>query len=496
MQDTPNNKQDTDKEVLLILNELQAKAENKPMETDTDDTLLVADSMVRLTSSGVEPVEESAQPTAPAPERKANPFVRLFQNLIPQRGDGVVEVLRKCLFMVALLTLISSAVYLIHDSVWIPAQNEITNNGLQQEHDKLKHAVTDEEYRQVMEGLYAQNNDFRAWLTYEADGEDFLQISLPVLYSGDNDYYLEHDFYKKYNKNGALFFDERNTYTLTTAENKVSIIYGHNMLSGQMFAHLNRFLNGVSYAKAAPTMTLDTFFGTEEYKVFAVLLIDADATEATEFNYLRTSFANDLDFLYYINEIRARSLYTYDSVSVQEDDELLVLSTCTNESQVHMEDGRLAVIARKVRVGESSTVDTTRITTNDNVIMPYAWYTNQELTPHGYYGGSYQIPAVTTRATSEGTTTTTTRETGNGDFETVIPTTAPPVDVVLGQGSIIRATAPTGTKTTTGKTTTGGKKTTTTGAAKATTTTTTTTAAVTTTTTTAADTTAAPVAEE
>lgn len=494
-QDTPNKQTDKDKEVLLILNELQANAAAQKAEAtaDGEDAPVASEPVVQLTAAGVRPVAETpAEPsvepeTAPPPKR--NPFGRLFCALIPQRGDGGLEFFRKVLFAVALMTLISSAVYLIHDAVWIPTQNQ----GMNEELEEIFHRVedpTEEEHREIMEALYAKNDDFRAWLTYEAsEGDDFLQISYPVVYSGDNDYYLEHDFNKNYNKNGTLFFDERNTYTLTSAENKVSIIYGHNMLSGQMFAHLNRFLNGVSYAKAAPTMTLDTFFGVDEYKVFAIVLIDANATKATEFNYLRTSFANDLDFLNYINQVRARSLYNYDSVSLTEDDELLVLSTCTNSSTVHMEEGRLAVFARKVRVGEKATVDTAKITRNDNVIMPYAWYVNQEMTPHPFYGGRYEIPQATMTTTRSTESQSTRRPTANDDFQSVMPTSPPPVEVVIGTGNIIPPSGTT-TRSTTG-TKTGGTTAGTTSSAAATTTGADTTTAATTTTT---ATTAAPTA--
>lgn len=69
-----------------------------------------------------------------------------------------------------------------------------------------------------------------------------------------------------------------------------------------------------------------------------------------------------------------------------------MLSTCNGTSQVHFDDGRTVVIARKVRPGESTSVDTSRINLNDDVIMPYAWYVNQGKEPHPYYTGGFQIP--------------------------------------------------------------------------------------------------------
>ena len=456
----PNDKQekqgytfhDDDREVTEIINELKAgttpASEAPAAPTEPVLQTPAAPDVVRLTAQGAE---------TPAPRRrKESRAGRLFRNLIPQWGDIAVEVLRKCLFMLAFLTLVSSAVYLIHDTIWIPTQNKQLYDGLQETFHKGLNG-TEEEHRKAMEDLYAKNSDFRAWLTYKSTGTDFLQIDYPVVYSGDNSYYLEHDFNKNYNKNGALFFDERNNYALTSSDNKVSIIYGHNMNSGQMFNHLNLFLEGVERAKAAPLIQLDTMQGTEKYKVFAIIVTNTKASDGPVFNYLRTSFADDEDFLNYVNEYRARSLYDYDDVSVSEDDQLLVLSTCTTEGGVSFDDGRLAVIARKVRVGESEEVDTTTITDNGSVIMPYAWYKNQGLTPHAYYDGAYDIPTATVTepvATQDVADATTPQSEAMG-HQTVTPTTAPPAEMGIGSDG----------RTTRGKVTVGSytnKKTTTT----------------------------------
>ncbi len=424
--ETPKSKQDTDKEVLLILNEIQANAairKTAPI-AETPDPLIVAESVVRLTASGKETLAPLVAPKREAhskeessleepPAKRPNFFVRLWRSLIPVRGDGPLEFLRKCLFMLAFLTLISSASYLFHDQVWVPVRNEAMNEELQEIVHRYDNP-TPEQHREMMQELYAINPDFRAWLTYKSTGSDFLQIDYPVVYKGDNDYYLERDFYQSYNKNGTLFFDMNNQYTISTPiKNRISIIYGHNMISGQMFAQLNQMLGNISNVKAAPTMTLTTFHGTAEYKVFAVVLVDARASNVGRFSYLRTDFTNDIDFLDHVNALRARSLYDFEGVDVTEDDELLLLSTCTNESQSHLKDGRLAVVARKVRVGEDPRVDTTQIYRNTDVIMPRAWYTNQKLTPHAYYKGDYVIPdpnATTTTASSTAATTATTTE--------------------------------------------------------------------------------------
>lgn len=108
------------------------------------------------------------------------------------------------------------------------------------------------------------------------------------MYSGDNEKYLELDFYQTQNKNGALFFDAHNNVDTADAANRALIIYGHNMASGQMFAHLNDFLTNLEKAKSAPVIQLDTLFERKQYKVFAVMLINNREEDGPRFDYIRT----------------------------------------------------------------------------------------------------------------------------------------------------------------------------------------------------------------
>ncbi len=202
----------------------------------------------------------------------------------------------------------------------------------------------------AFKSLYLKNTELRGWLKYTDNANGWLNINYPVMYSGDNHKYLELDFYQTTNKNGALFFDERNRVNSADDTNRALIIYGHNMASGQMFAGLNQFLNNIEKAKSAPVIQLDTLYERRQYKVFAVMLINNREEDGPRFDYIRTDFADDADFMEQVANMRARSLYDY-PVEVKEDDELLILSTCTAKSGAKFDDGRLAVVARRVREG-------------------------------------------------------------------------------------------------------------------------------------------------
>ena len=71
----------------------------------------------------------------------------------------------------------------------------------------------------------------------------------------------------------------------------------------------------------------------------------------------------------YIDSVLVRSIINT-GVDVRSDDQLLTLSTCSYE----FKDARFVVVARKVRKGESASVDTSAAVMNPNPLYPDVWY--------------------------------------------------------------------------------------------------------------------------
>ena len=352
-------------------------------------------------------------------------LLSMLDGAIPHKGDGILEIVRKCVFVIALTILAGSLAYLAYDMAIIPNYSKSLYADLHTKYDPTKPVVLPEEAKDFdflpgmsdsFKLLYMDNTDLRGFLSYHTNKKDnFLDIDLPIVRGVDNEYYLTHNFYKDNDKNGCLFFDIENVIETPEDRNKITIVYGHNMASGNMFAPFNKFLGNIAYIRSAPTLTMNTVFEEAKYKVFAVVVANVDAEDGPPFNYLRTG--NDFSeaaFLKYINDVRARSIWDFESaVDIQADDELLILSTCTTVSGVHFDNGRVAVIARKVRPGESEEVNVNLIKKNDDVIMPLAWYVNQGLEPHAFYTDpGYTVPGMS--AFPGGTTPPT------------VPTVAPP----------------------------------------------------------------------
>ena len=380
------------------------------------------------------PVTSAAQaaqvkPAARAPQKKKakkHRIRRFFLALIPQRGDSVPEIIRKCICIVAVLVFVGSACVLADDFIITPLRNKQISSASNQ---LLLDPLTPEEanYDGYPAGIlekfkksYYKNHDLVGWITYPSTSPYWHGIDYAVVqHPGDNDYYLKRDINLSENKNGSIFMDFRCDYATKDSQCRVTLIYGHNMRDGQMFASLNQLLD-LSMARCSPTFTFSSLFEENEYKVFAVFNVDTE--EADAYDFLNQSVASDDDFVRYIAEMRVRSWFDYSSVDVNVSDEIVVLYTCSNTYQTTMgKSGRTLVAARKVRPGESTAVDTSTITENDNCVMPKVWYANKGLSLPDYYQNG--VPAAYLDAVDRTPTTTVAPTTTTKNTKTTKKTT-------------------------------------------------------------------------
>lgn len=187
------------------------------------------------------------------------------------------------------------------------------------------------EYRE----LYAQNSDMVGWVSIEGTSVDY-----PVMQrSQDNEYYLNHDFEGKRNKNGLPFLDEG----CNAQESNILLVYGHNMKNGRMFGGLMEYKDKGFY-DAHPTIRFDTLHEAAEFEIVAVLRSRVYLQTEEAFRYYRLEGTETSDgFKQYVQSVQERSLY-HTGVSVRYGHQLLILSTCEYSTQ----NGRLVVIAKKV----------------------------------------------------------------------------------------------------------------------------------------------------
>lgn len=210
--------------------------------------------------------------------------------------------------------------------------------------------------------LYAANRDFVGFLTI-----DSLGIGLPVVQGNDNSYYMRRNFYKESSKYGCLFVPKDSDMK---GLSRNTVIYGHNMSDGSMFAALKAYKT-VDGFRNSPVIQFDTIYGTYKWKVIAAFITNADKKQDNGyvFPYNFTTLNDSDEFMKYISVLKQRSLYDT-GVDVVSTDKLLTLSTCTYD----FDNARFVVVARMVRSGESENVDTSKAAVNGKPRYPQAYY--------------------------------------------------------------------------------------------------------------------------
>lgn len=272
--------------------------------------------------------------------------------------------------------------------------------------------------------LYRVNPDVRGWLTVNGTG-----INYPVTVDPTEGYYNSRDFYGKTSTYGVPHLPFGTTMS-AGAFSRSLVIRGNNAQNGQMFSDLAEYTK-LTFLKGHSTIDFSTLYQENHYKIFAVVMVQDGDTSADAFDYTISDFSTEEDFLYYVAQLRRRSLFdTPTEVSVGDD--LLLLTTPIEYSY---DDARIVVAARRVRAGESTENDLSKARVNRTVQMPSVW---QEM-----HGGMTEAPTTSTAAptttttesttstteastTAKPTTTTTVKPTTTtGSAATTTPTTAP-----------------------------------------------------------------------
>lgn len=184
--------------------------------------------------------------------------------------------------------------------------------------------------------LYEKNKKLIGWLKI-----DDTIIDYPVMQTGDNSYYLEHNFNQEYDKNGSLFLD----YNCSIYPRSTNlIIYGHHMKSGQMFGQLQKYAKQ-SYGEKHSIITFDSIYEKATYQVMYVFRSQVYNEDDLVFKYYQFIDANsEKEFDSYMSEMAKMSLYDT-GVTASYGDSLLTLSTCDNSQT----DGRFVVVAKRIK---------------------------------------------------------------------------------------------------------------------------------------------------
>ena len=171
----------------------------------------------------------------------------------------------------------------------------------EKEEEKLPELVLD------FKKLNEINSDTVGWIEIRNTS-----INYPIVQSKDNNYYLKHSFYKKYNENGWIFLNSTNSSNFNDLN---TVIFGHDTRGRTMFSDLIKLYDGL-LGDNIP-ITIYTEQGTYHYKTFSIFL-----TEENDNQYIKNYLSSDD-----ITQALQKSKYDFKEAAIANDN-ILTLQTC------------------------------------------------------------------------------------------------------------------------------------------------------------------------
>lgn len=157
------------------------------------------------------------------------------------------------------------------------------------------------------------NGDVLGWILIPGT-----RISYPLVQGTDNQYYLTHTWKKWNSVVGAVFLEYSNSRDLSDFN---TIIYGHRMNDGSMFAGL-KYYKQKNYYKSHPSVYITDDSGARKYDIFAVYEV------STQGDTYRIGQQSGSTKQAYIDYCLTQSLYDTGVVPTV-NDKIVTLSTCT-----------------------------------------------------------------------------------------------------------------------------------------------------------------------
>jgi sortase B len=167
------------------------------------------------------------------------------------------------------------------------------------------------------------NDDIVGWITIPDTN-----IDLPIVQGKDNDFYLHNGVDGQYNYElGCPFLDYRCNNDFSGLN---SIVYAHNMEGREMFADITRF-DDAAFLESHKYGTLTLKDGTHNISFFAYLSLSSTSPLYNTVFVSENERREYIDFLFRSSE--HTSFYTAEELKGNDELRLLLLSTCTFETE-------------------------------------------------------------------------------------------------------------------------------------------------------------------
>lgn len=181
--------------------------------------------------------------------------------------------------------------------------------------------------------------DFAALKNINADVAGWIRIpdtavEYPIVQCGDNNTYLHKTFSGQQNKAGAIFMDTRNQADFSDPN---TLIYGHRMKDGFMFAALSQYTQQ-AFLDGHPAFVI--YVPEKQYYCEVIsAYVTAAGSEAYTLDFSQDSAAGFVDFILKNSAVKT-------NVTLADSDKIVTLSTCDEQSQ----DARMVVHARLTKI--------------------------------------------------------------------------------------------------------------------------------------------------
>ena len=236
------------------------------------------------------PSESEEKPSSAEPEKQYRTFNEIFKDtflkIFPNRHDTVGEGIRKTVVNLSVLALAGCLVYFgIYGVQSYQASKQLADIKGQIIDDSTPSAENDvwaeflSKYPNIRlpEGmmakyayLYAINQDLVGWIKIPNS-----LIDVQVVQAADNATYLKQDFYGNYSRYGCPCMDYRNDPKYL---NKNTILYGHHMSDGLVFADLKKYKD-IEGFQASPVIEFDTLYRSYRFKVYAAFITNSKESD-------------------------------------------------------------------------------------------------------------------------------------------------------------------------------------------------------------------------
>lgn len=378
------------------------KKETEPETATPKNDVPITESKDKLVASNPDSEKKNAKVHKHYEKTAGEKVASFFKAFIPWKGDPAKEIVRKLIMNLSAILVLVCFGYFINN--YVQHQEELkkqealkgdhvetqTTDDLEAQWTAIKEKYPGIDFPEGMNikwaELYAKNQDLIGWLHIDNTNIDSAVMHKPSDKDngGAEDYYLRRNFYKSSDKYGTPYLDKFNTGTKLDRNNT---IYGHNMMDGLSFAQLEKYYT-IEGFRQSPIIKYSTLFEDYYFKIYAVFITNGYPSGDNNylFNYNISHFPSDANFEKFIQALDERRLYDT-GVDINKNDKLLTLSTCSYEIE-QTDMGRLAVVGRLVRPGESISVDTSKAIANENIRYPQIWYNEHNM--RNPYADAYQ----------------------------------------------------------------------------------------------------------